>query len=129
MSLTATPTRQCNECLCSFGFATNEIVSSHSANLLYWTDISHELLFINPTNGSSKQQLTLRDLIKEDNESLRRVLLQANQSDNCANHRTKSYLMNNVGCDIKLIVLWLESMEDFDRLPFRMSISMKGFLF
>ncbi len=64
--------------------------------------------------------MTLTDLVREDNESLRRVLLQANQSDNCANHRTKSYLMNNVGCDIKLMVLWLESMEDFDRLPFRM---------
>lgn len=93
-----------------------------SANLLYWTDISHELLFINPTNGGSTQ-LTLLDLIKEDNDSLRKILLQANQSDNCANHRAKSFLMNNIGCDIKLMVLWLENMEDFDRLPFRMSFN------
>ena len=33
--------------------------------------------------------------------------------------------MNNVGCDIKLLVFWLENMEDFGKLPLSMFLYMK----
>ena len=72
---------------------------------------------MSPCCREIKQELTLSNVLKEDNETLRKKLLKYSLNGDSENDKIKSYLLNNTGCDIKVLVLWMESMEDFNRLP------------
>lgn len=77
----------------------------------------HELVFTCPII-SNEMDFSIKSLIDGESEHIRNVLLQAN---NGIPGNIKEYLLNNTGCDIKVCVLWMEIMEDFDRLPFSKS--------
>lgn len=83
----------------------------------------HELIFILPTKSTNKDKIndltSLKTYINESNESIRNKLLNKclNESEK-SNNRIKEFLFNNIGCDIKIFVTWIEKIDDFDRLPF-----------
>lgn len=97
--------------------------------MFYWSDILHELIFILPTkstNGNFDDLTSLNTYINESNENIRNKLLNKclNESERSHN-RIKEFLFNNVGCDVKIFVIWLEKIDDFDRLPFSKLFNLK----
>ena len=83
----------------------------------YWSDIQHELIFVSPTTmpkTDEENPSSMINLVKEDHEVLRQMLFDHNDIDNDAAHQ---FFRSNTGCDIKLIVFYLENYNDLDRLP------------
>lgn len=97
--------------------------SLSSISLFYWTDIFHELLFVCPFS-SAASKLTLNQFLTDDNDSLRKQLANSLHGPGVTGKSVMSQLINNVGCDVKIFIVWLEHMEDFEKLPFRKSSSM-----
>ncbi|KAH7646338.1 hypothetical protein HUG17_1876 [Dermatophagoides farinae] len=117
------------------------------SSIFYWNDVLHELIFITPTKqyelqrtheyqikNENQQTVSLNTFISENNDTIRTMFLQRSQQQHSTtspnngyaettrnhspNERIKEFLFMNNGCDIKVFILWIEKMDDFDRLPF-----------
>ncbi|XP_027205285.2 ral GTPase-activating protein subunit beta [Dermatophagoides pteronyssinus] len=121
------------------------------SSIFYWNDALHELIFVTPTittattqspheyqKFSNNQKLSLNTFIMENNDTIRTLFLQRSQQQHSTNlntngytetnrlqsqnERIKEFLFMNNGCDIKVFILWIEKMDDFDRLPFNKNV-------
>jgi hypothetical protein len=112
-------------------------------HVLYWADVSHELVFMLPSgpipeegdNSSLDGDSKLR--ASSDSHSDARSV--SSMSDDGSNHsknmsesettrsslrrKFRNLLLHNIGCDVKVLILWMECMDDHFSLPISKSFN------
>ena len=107
---------QCNPVYREFVLSLGSLVYTNPLGF-YWSDIQHELIFVSPVNmpdSNEENPSPMINLIKEDNEALRQMLFDQKDIDNLNAYQ---FFRANTGCDIKLVILYMENYNDLDRLP------------
>ena len=104
---------------------------------LYWADVSHELVFILPSTFPSADDLADNCSIESEHKLKADVHSDARSvsslSDDGSNHskivsenestrsslrrKFKNQLLHNIGCDVKVLIFWMESFDDIYDLP------------
>ena len=124
----------------------NSFIFDGKKHVLYWADVSHELVFLLPSdftslldesdNSSLDGEHKLR--APTDSHSDARSLsslsddgtYQTKNNSSAENESTRSslrrkfrnQLLHNIGCDVKVLIFWMESIDDHFELPISQSL-------
>ena len=121
----------------------NSLMLDGRAKVLYWADVSHEMAFVLPSGCSPDNNQELDSLFVESDIKIARsisdpqadarsVSSMSDDGSTMSAHskittetngsmrgslRKKLNLSYNVGCDVKIMVFWLESIDDQSSIP------------
>ncbi|XP_054153241.1 ral GTPase-activating protein subunit beta-like isoform X2 [Oppia nitens] len=108
-------------------------------HVLYWADVSHELVFVLPSSFSSlsedsdnqsldgdyKQRVTADfhldtrsvSSLSDDGSNTSKNITENESTRNSLRRKFRNQLLHNVGCDVKVLIFWMESTDDHYDLP------------
>jgi hypothetical protein len=103
---------------------------------IYWADVSHELVFVVPSGRYVEDEITAIDADQRQRTNFEAISTSGRSmsSDEGTSVSSRSYsdtssrsslrnkikqlsLMSNIGCDTKVLVIWLESADDAAEVP------------
>jgi hypothetical protein len=107
---------------------------------LYWADVSHELVFLLPStfspmsddsidnsslDGDYKQR-AVSDLhadarsvssLSDDGSNPSKAISENESTRSSLRRKFRNQLLHNIGCDVKVLIFWMESTDDHYDLP------------
>ncbi|CAG2108652.1 unnamed protein product, partial [Medioppia subpectinata] len=107
---------------------------------LYWADVSHELVFLLPSgftalndepldntslDGDYKQRAVsdahsdARSVssLSDDGTISSKTLVENESTRSSLRRKFRNHLLHNIGCDVKVLIFWMESTDDHYELP------------
>lgn len=104
---------------------------------LYWADVNHELVFILPTsfpstddsadNCSLESEHRLRvdmhsdarsvSSLSDDGSTQSKIVSENESTRSSLRKKFKNQMLHNIGCDVKVLIFWMESCDDIFDLP------------
>ena len=109
-------------------------------HVLYWADVSHELVFILPSSFSTAaedladntsldgehKQRAISDVhsdarsvssLSDDGSNASKFATESESTRNSLRRRFRNQFHHNIGCDVKVLIFWMESVDDQYDLP------------